>query len=135
MGWSEVLLGNVGTQLGTQWELDRHTLRITEIQKLQHLLPSPSQKKKKNWASGVHAGSSHWLPWISMHTSGHYCFWPRLMAGAQPVGHSNKGRLRWYCLGTNQKYFALVDPNCNTYITKTMVISESDKNNDFWHTR
>jgi hypothetical protein len=28
-----------------------------------------------------------------MHTSGWYCFGPRLMAGAQPVGHISKGRL------------------------------------------
>jgi hypothetical protein len=39
--------------LGIQWELDRHTLGITEIQKLQHLLPSPSPKKKRLGLSGA----------------------------------------------------------------------------------
>lgn len=46
------------------WELVGNTLRTTKFQNIQHHAAPPKGKKKKNWASWVHADSFHWLPRI-----------------------------------------------------------------------
>jgi hypothetical protein len=80
----EVLLG---MSWGTIWEHVENTLGTRENNN--NYSPTLTPKRKKLGPSWVHAEPSDWLheTFISKPVCHH--FWPGLMAGAQPLGHSN----------------------------------------------
>jgi hypothetical protein len=88
------VLGNILETCRTHLELDENSLEISwehigsKGKNERSSSPLPPPKKEKIRAPWVHAAPSHWLHVIFIFTTGLSLFRPRLMAGAQTVGHS-----------------------------------------------